>query len=208
MIYLYGCLIYVSRFSAFLNNTKGISMCTVFRTFFIFFVFLTAHLTAQPILASESWQIDSLRFSAYASGDTIEGSFTDVRSSVFLNFDELSQSSAEAVVHIASIQTPKATQKELLLGEDFFQASNHKVARLVAQSFTKIDNERYAMKAVLTIRGISRPVTMPFRFTSDGKITGQFSINRTWFGIGRGSWESKSKINHPVQIHYYLSRSS
>ena len=151
------------------------------------------------------WQVDSLTFLANAQGQKIEGEFNKVASSVFLDFDKLTESYVEIVVNIESLDTEKQTQKQVMLSEDILDATNHKRARFISQEITHLSKDRYFIKGILTIRGISRSISIPFTKKSEKLILGKTSIDRRWFGIGRGEWKDSSKLAHKVHLRYSLS---
>ena len=153
----------------------------------------------------KTWEVDSLTFLASTQNRKIEGNFSKVASSVFLDFDDLKGSSVEIIVDVESLDTEKQTEKEVMLSNDILDVANHRKARFISQEIRHLSKNRYAIKGVLTIRGISRTLNIPFTKKSEKLILGKTSIDRRWFGIGRGEWKDSSKLDHKVHIRYALS---
>jgi polyisoprenoid-binding protein YceI len=167
-------------------------------------LFITLLLISLPSAHADEWKVKEISFLAIAQGEKITGLFTSSRSAIFLNFDDLPLSSIEVQISIPSLSVKKETEKTLLLGPEFFDVERHKQARFVSTSISQTSNKnQFIAKGTLTIRGISRTVSLPF-ILENNVIIGRTNIDRRWFGIGRGSWESPKKILHPVQIRYEL----
>ncbi|MCY4507369.1 MAG: YceI family protein, partial [Acidobacteria bacterium] len=66
-------------------------------------------------------------------------------------------------------------------------------ARFEATRFVDKGQGDYAAIGTLTIRGTSRPVTLPFHLTLAGdtaRAAGRVGLVRTEFGVGQGAWAS------------------
>ena len=61
----------------------------------------------------------------------------------------------------------------------------------------------YAAAGQLTLHGVGRPITLPFKLVLSGDgahMTGKTIVLRTDFGLGKGEWASAATIAHEVAI--------
>lgn len=109
----------------------------------------------------------------------------------FLTFDNGRIAAGEFTVDMNSLAVTdlegkgKANLEGHLKSDDFFGVANHATAKLVIKSTNKFDN-KYSVKADLTIKGQTHPVA--FDFIIDGnKATTTVKVDRTKYGIRYGS---------------------
>ncbi len=98
---------------------------------------------------------------------TVRGRFT--RFTAQLNVDEqhLENSTLEAAVEVASIDTHDANRDNHLRSPDFFDAATWPVMTLRSKRIEKIGEKQYRMIGDLTIRGVTREAV--FTLTDEGK---------------------------------------
>jgi polyisoprenoid-binding protein YceI len=56
---------------------------------------------------------------------------------------------------------------------------------------------------VLTIRGVARPLTLPFSLAITGplaKMNAQVGLNRLAFGVGQGEWQAVDTVPAAVTV--------
>jgi polyisoprenoid-binding protein YceI len=99
-------------------------------------------------------------------------------------------------MEVNSIDTNDEGRDGHLKGADFFDVENHKEIGFSGTSFTKVDAETYKLKGMLTIKGISKEVSLDAEFGGINKdpwgnekagfsVSGKF--NRTDWGL---SWNA------------------
>jgi len=121
----------------------------------------------------------------------VDGKFTDY--DVKLHFDEnnLDDFSVDVTAKIKSIDTDNAKRDSHLISSDFFDASNYPDMTFKSTQVIK-SNEGYVASGVLTIRGISKNIDLPF--TVSGPVQDPWGntrigikaatiINRQDFGV-------------------------
>jgi len=70
-----------------------------------------------------------------------------------------------------------------------------------------VADDRYVAHGRLTLRGVSRPVNLPFRLQIDGdkaRVRGVTTLDRTAFGVGQGEWTSTDQIPAKVTVNVDL----
>ncbi|MER6710603.1 YceI family protein [Streptomyces sp. NPDC000877] len=89
---------------------------------------------------------------------------------------------------VASLDTGNAKRDTHLRGADFFDADHHPQITFAARSAELRDGDQVHVVGQLTVRGISRPLSLNARLT-DSDATGltldtEFSVDREQFGMG------------------------
>jgi len=100
-------------------------------------------------------------------------------------------SSVEAKIDVASVDSGIAARDADLRGPLFFDAVAHPHITFVSRRIEP-RTQGFAAIGELTIRGVSRPQTLPFTLTrvewEDGRprlgVAGRLTIDRTVFGVG------------------------
>lgn len=165
-----------------------------------------ALLAAQPAQAAH-WNVDAARsrlgFSVLWAGRPFAATFKTWRADIDFDPADLSHSSADVLIDIASESSGDAETDAGVKGAQGFQASQFATARFRTAGFTRKSADHYEATAKLTIRGVTRTVTLPFTLTIAGDrahMTGTADVLRTDFGIGTGGDFSK-----PEPVAYEVS---
>jgi polyisoprenoid-binding protein YceI len=76
------------------------------------------------------------------------------------------------------------------------------------QAFTRKSGNDYVAAATLSIKGVSRPVMLPFTLTLSGNtahVMGKAQVMRTDFHVGTGEWEKPDPVAHEVIVNIDLT---
>ncbi len=123
---------------------------------------------------------------------TVNGKFNDFEGSIETEADDFENASISFAARVDSISTGVADRDAHLKSDDFFNAEAYPELKFKSSSFSKIDDEEYVLKGNLTIRDITKPVSLkviyggsvtdPYGNTKAGfEISGK--INRKEFGL-------------------------
>jgi polyisoprenoid-binding protein YceI len=103
----------------------------------------------------------------------------------------------ELTVQTASVDSANANRDEHLRGTDFFSAAEFPTLTFKSKSAKKVSDDSVELTGDLTIRGVTREITVPVRLTGRSTDRGAllvgakatFTIDRRDFGItyGQGS---------------------
>ncbi len=112
-----------------------------------------------------SWAIDTshttLEFSVRHLGlASVKGTFHNVSGELELDEQDPTKSRGRAVVDIASIDTRDAGRDTHLRSADFFDVEQFPTAVFETRRITHLHGDRYEVEGELTIRDITRPVTL------------------------------------------------
>jgi polyisoprenoid-binding protein YceI len=166
---------------------------------------------AAPVLASAApapaWMVDkpasSLRFASSLGGEAFSGAFKQWDADIRFDPANLAGSSVTASVAVASAATGSTDRDQALPTADFFDAAHFPRAVFVAKSFKALGGGRYQAAGVLTLRGVAKPLTLPFTLAITGaqaKMTGAVAINRLAFGVGQNEWKAVTTLPAAVSV--------
>jgi polyisoprenoid-binding protein YceI len=173
---------------------------------------LAAFAPAAALAAPPAWVVDKaaskLTFSSSVSGQAFTGVFK--RWDAVIHFDpkDLAHSDATVTVDIASAFTGNGDRDAELPDQDWFWTSHFPKATFTAKSFRALGPGRYQADGTLTLRGVSRPVALPFSLAITGavaKVNGQAGIDRLAFGVGQGEWKATDTVPAAVTVGVALS---
>lgn len=165
---------------------------------------LAAGLVSAPAVAADYVQGpgSTLTFASHYQGEVFSGRFA--RFTTTLRFDPRRPADARLDVQIplASAGTANQDRDETLQGPDFFDSSRFPQARYVASGFRHLGGNEYAADGTLSLRGISKPVTLTFSWTPGARpvLSGKASVKRLDFGVGGGDWADFELIPETVAI--------
>ncbi|MYR41416.1 YceI family protein [Streptomyces sp. SID5910] len=143
------------------------------------------------------WSIDRphsrIGFSVrHAMVTTVRGAFTDYESSLYFDGARPSESRAELVIRVGSVDTGVEQRDGHLVGRDFFDVRRFPEMVFRSTSTTHEGGETFRMTGDLTIRDVTRPVDLqldylgsvmdPFGFERAG-FDGTTTIDRTEWGL-------------------------
>ncbi|MFZ4860796.1 YceI family protein [Sphingobacterium sp. Mn56C] len=143
------------------------------------------------------WNLDithsELEFKArHLMISSVKGSFKDFSVILKSETDDITQSQIDVSIQVNSIDTKNESRDEHLKGKDFFDTSIFPVIVFTSTSVELQDNDNYLIAGVLTIKGISQPITLKAEYGGVAKdhlgnakagFTVKGSINRSEFGL-------------------------
>jgi len=156
----------------------------------------TSVAVAEPgTLVTGDYVIDAshsrLGFSArHAMVTTVRGDFTDFDGTAHVDAETPANSRVELTIRTASINTASADRDGHLRSGDFFDTEAYPEIAFVSTSVER-DGTDWTITGDLTIKGISRPVTIPFE--ENGTAVDPFGNTRVGFEgattINRKDWD-------------------
>jgi polyisoprenoid-binding protein YceI len=135
-----------------------------------------------------TWSVSHLGFSTY------KGQFVNVDADLTLDPANPSAATLTATIPLTEVDSNSDGLDAHLQTADFFDTANHPVATYVSRSVTVDPTapDRATVVGDLTLRGVTRPVTMTVRFNQAGPsmggayragFDGEATIKRSDFGI-------------------------
>ena len=150
----------------------------------------------------------TLGFSVTWSGDAIEGQFKRWTADILFSPDALDRSKLTVSIDMSSAATGDDQRDSSLPSDDFFATATHPKATFTASKFRKTGEGRFVADGVLDLRGVKKPVSLPFSLKIDGDTAtarGVTTLDRTVFGVGQGEWASTDQIGGKVKVSFALT---
>ena len=146
--------------------------------------------------AQTTWIIDpthsSVQFEvSHLTVSSVSGFFTGYSGTLTSKKNDFEDAKVNATIETASITTNNLERDKHLKDEDFFYVEKFPEIKFKSTSFKKIGENRYLITGDLTIRDVTKPVTLETDFggivsISDKKkagFTARGSINRFDYGL-------------------------
>lgn len=174
-------------------------------------LYLTAFSSGEALSATR-WAVDRaasrVGFEAAMNGEGFTGTFK--RYDAQINFDPKDLKGSKAVVSIdmTSAFTNEQTRDESLPTADWFNADKFPRATFVTTGFTALGGAKYQAAGDLTLKGVSKPIVLPFTLVISGdtaKMTSAIIVNRLVFGVGQGQWKTEEAILARVTVRIALT---
>ncbi len=180
------------------------------KTSAIFAMVLLSASLAAPALA-RGWAVDparsALNFSGSYQGEKFEGRLKRFDARIDYDPADLARAKFDVTVNIGSIDTANAERDQALPGADFFDTAKFPQAHFVTTTFRKTANGAVLADGMLSLRGVSKPVTLLVQFAPSGAgatLDVSTALKRLDFGIGRGDWADTTMIGNEVTVHGHL----
>ena len=122
----------------------------------------------------------------------VRGRFTDLEGTIELDDTDPSKSSVSFSLRTDSVDTGAPDRDKHLKSEDFFFAEKFPTITFVSSNVKRVGDDEYSVTGPLTIRGVSREVTLPVTALGTGtdpwgnKKAGfeiETTINRKDYGL-------------------------
>jgi len=172
----------------------------------------TAPATTEPASTEPSvWKVASgstLGFATSWSGSSIEGRFNRWTADILFGPEALDRSKVSVSIDLASAVSGDQQRDESMQGEDWFDTAKHAKATFTATRFEKTGENRYIAHGQLSLRGVTKPVRLPFTLKIEGdkaRVSGVTTLDRTAFGVGQGEWTSTDQIPAQVKVSINLT---
>lgn len=164
----------------------------------ILFIAFTGYNTQAQTAITRS----SLTYEVKNLGINTTGKFTGVKANISFNPAQLGGSSIEAIVDVNTVNSDNETRDEHLKGTKFFDVANYPTINIKSTSIQK-KGSGYLCKFNLTIKGTTKPVEIPFTYTTNGdkaQYKGSFKINRKDFNVGGSSMTLSDEVTINIDI--------
>jgi len=149
-------------------------------------------LESTPTTTKTVWNLDpihsNLEFSVkHMMISTVKGQFTNFNATLTEENGDLTNAQIEAEINTASATTGQEQREAHLKSADFFDAENFPKATFKSTSIEKASTEgEYKVKGDLTIKGITKPITLDVEFNG---------INKDPYGNDKAGFDFKAVIN-------------
>lgn len=144
----------------------------------------------------------TLGFSGQYQGEAFNGQFPGFVTTFTFDAAKLAGSKLDVTIPLATATTRNADYDGELRGTSFFNSKKFPQARYTATKFRTLGGNKYAADGTLSLRGVSKPVTLTFTWTAGAKpvLVGSAVVKRLDFGVGAGEWADISVIPNEIKV--------
>lgn len=165
---------------------------------------VAAMLLASPAFAARYVQApgSNLSFAGSYQGEGFSGRFPGFRTTLSFDPKQLATARLDVSIPIATVTTGVEDYDSELRGSAFFNSAKFPQARYTATRFRALGGNRFAADGTLSLRGISKPVTLTFTWTPGLKpvLSGKASVSRLAFGVGSGEWADTELLPDKIAV--------
>ena len=167
------------------------------------------------LASAADWTVDqaksTLGFTAMQAGQPFRGRFKTWTAAIAYDPAKPEAAHVSVTIDVASATTDDAQKDAAMPEADWFAASQYAKATFEANGFVGKGGDAFETQGTLTLRGVSKPVVLPFGLVVTGNqahMTGSAKLLRTDFGVGQGQWTSGDMVGLDVSVDIDLNATS
>ena len=167
---------------------------------------LACLLSGPQAVQAKSWVIDyahsQLGFKGQQGDSPFTSFFKNFTATVDFDPDKPETGKIAATIDIASSTAGSRQRDDWLPQADWFDIKRFPQATFASTAIRKT-SDGYAAEGNLTLKGITRPLTLNFTLTPEGdhlRAKGSANLTRTDFKIGEGDWANENYVKLPVTV--------
>ena len=156
-----------------------------------------------------TWTIDpaksQLGFTGSENGSAFTGHFGKFSGTIVFDPASPAAGHADVTIMTGSAATGDQQKDGALPDSDWFATDKYPQAHFVATTFKATSGGAYEAVGTLTIRGLTKPLTLPFTLAIGGttaKADGTVQLIRTDFGVGQGAWSTAQYVALQVSVSF------
>jgi polyisoprenoid-binding protein YceI len=153
--------------------------------------------TTVPTTVTGTYSIDPTHsrigfVARHAMVTKVRGSFNEFEGSGYFDAENPSASNLQLTIQAASIDTRNADRDSHLKSNDFFDMETYPEITFRSTAVENVDAENYRVTGDLTIKGVTKPVTVDFEYTGTAVdpygntrigLDGTTTVNRKDWGV-------------------------
>jgi len=141
-------------------------------------------MTTQTQTRTSTWTLDPTHSIAEFSVKhlvvtTVKGRFRDVEATLYIDEENIANSSVTASIDVASVDTNQPDRDAHLRSDDFFNSEEYPKITFRSTRVEKTKDDNYLVHGDLTIRDVTRPVALDAEF--EGEIVDPWGNRRAAF---------------------------
>lgn len=150
----------------------------------------------------------ALSFVGKQMGAPVEGRFRQFDGDIVFKPSDLAHSHARIEVDLASIDLASDESESEIKGKSWFYVAAHPKAVFESTALRALGGDRYEVKGRLTVKGITRELTLPLQVHNVGGfqvVEGSTVLRRTDFNVGEGVWADPDSVALEVRVNYKMT---
>ena len=170
-------------------------------------------LGAAPFASAACWApvpaANSIVFTTTQAGAPFQGQFKQFGGLVCLGQGPGQDDRMQVSVRTVSVDTDLPELDDALRGPDFFDVSRWPQASFVSTSIKVLSAGHYEVTGKLTLRNVTREITVPFSFTpaagGSARLQGTLDFKRLDYDIGLGQWRDTRWVGDKVDVKFSVT---
>jgi polyisoprenoid-binding protein YceI len=165
--------------------------------------------------AAPQWKIDpphsNIYFGIQHIYSKVKGHFNAFEGMIQFDPDNLKESRFDFKVKVDSIDTNNGKRDEHLQSVDFFDADKFPEMTFKSKSISHKTGDQYEVKGVLTIKDVSRDITVPFTYFGSRQhplnpkwivagFEARMAIDRLTYHVGDGKFYQMGAVGKDVKV--------
>ncbi|MCP2020583.1 YceI family protein [Pseudomonas laurylsulfatiphila] len=148
----------------------------------------------------------TLSFTYEQMGSRIYGTFGKFKANLDFDTDNPGAAHAALTIDLKSIDAGSSDANTELQKPAWFDTATYPVATFESTSIKALGNNRYTITGKLSLRGLTREVSVPVLLKSESSIgifDGQLVLKRDDFKMGEGEW-ADSMVSNEINIRFRM----
>lgn len=176
----------------------------MFRTLSVLFIFSAVNLSVTQTLRPDDGD-SKVHFTIKNLGIKTGGDFNGLNGSIIFDPNAVSDSRFNVSIQSATIDTDNS-QRDKSLRTEYFETGKYPEIRMAStkiEKTNKTDEGYYYFTGTLTIKGITKEVSFPFKAQkvgNDWAFTGDFEIDRLDYNVGKASSFLSRAVNVSLKV--------
>ncbi len=143
-----------------------------------------------------------IKFKAKQEGVPFSGEFMAFNTEINFDAENLSASSVKVEIPLAKTEAGSKDRNATLPEKVWFSIKKYPLATFEADAFEKMEGDQFVAKGTLTIKGVSKPFSLPFSLKIDDTAVMKSSVklNRTDWNIGESPWDTDEWISRDIEL--------
>ena len=138
-------------------------------------------------------------------GVAMDGQFKQFNAQVQLDTTKPAQAKGRIDIDLASIDTGSSEADDEVVGKSWFHVAAHPKATFVLGQLKPTGANQFEAQGQLTLKGQTRPLTVPVKLSPAGVLSGSFVLRRADYGIGQGMWAKFDVVANEITVHFNLT---
>lgn len=163
-------------------------------------------------LGPDVWAVDSanskITFAGKHEKRAFTGAFQRWNAQITFNPAKLETAKALVTIDLASAKTSSSYYDGTLPEADWFDIAKTPQGTFTTRSFRSLGGDKYEAAGDLTLRGITKPVTLPFTLKIDGAtavMDGKLSVSRLDFKLGANADPKAEWVDDRVDLEIHVT---
>ena len=148
-----------------------------------------------------------ISFTFQQFGQRVYGTFGEFEGTLAFDTQHPEAAHALLTIQLASIDAGSPDANDQLQRPSWFDTATYPQGVYQSSGATALGDNRFKINGNLTLKGITRPVTVAVVLKEQGGIgvfDGEFILKRADFKIGEGEWAGNSVVSNDIHIKFKM----